>query len=251
MIKEGRIYKILIYPFKGLDPQEVDETEITEKGSLKHDREFVLFDEEGNVISGKREKKIHRIRSFIDFENEVMRFTYDGREETFFFGETEKIEEFFSEIFGYRVFLKRFKEGYPDDRKAHGPTIVSRETLKEVAKWYNLDEENVRRRFRTNIEVEGVPAFWEDFLVGKRLKVGSITLYGKGISKRCPVPTRDPYTGEDYKGFVKVFIENRKKTLPEWSSEELFKDTFYRLCLNTIPEGNGGIIKKGDKIEVI
>ncbi len=245
--------RIFIYPFKGLDPQEVDSVKVLKSGSLEHDREFALFDEDGNVISGKREKKVHKVRSFVDFNEELIRLRYEREEYEFSFADFKGIEEFFSEVFGYRVTLRRFEgEGFPDDRKAHGPTLVSGETLREIAGWFGLDEENVRRRFRTNLEIANVPPFWEDMLVGKKFRVGDVILEGAGISKRCPVPTRDPLTGEEYEGFVKRFIDMRKRTLPAWSPKDIFSDTFYRLCLNTVSfESNEGkILKVGDKVEI-
>jgi len=48
--------RIRIFPFKGLDPQEVTSATVVRHGSLKHDREFALFDAEGRVVSGKRER---------------------------------------------------------------------------------------------------------------------------------------------------------------------------------------------------
>ncbi|RLJ70463.1 hypothetical protein BCF55_0738 [Hydrogenivirga caldilitoris] len=246
--------RIRIFPIKGLDPVEVQSARIVPSGSLEHDREFALHDEEGNVISGKREKRVHRIRSEVDFETQVFRFKYEGKVYEFTFEETKAIEDFFSEVFGYRVFLKRSEEGFPDDRKAHGPTLVSTATLREIANWFGLEEENVRRRFRANLEINGVPAFWEDFLVGedfpKKFYVGEVLLSGEGISKRCPVPTRDPFTGEELKGFVKTFVEKRKETLPDWSPKSRFEDTFYRLCVNTnVLEG--GILRVGDELRVL
>ncbi len=85
MVKEARLSRILIYPIKGLDPQEVSSASFTRKGSLKHDREFALIDEEGNVVSGKREKKIHRIRSHVDFDTEVIKLSCNGRSYSFSF----------------------------------------------------------------------------------------------------------------------------------------------------------------------
>lgn len=245
--------RIRIFPIKGLDPLEVQSARVLPSGSLEHDREFALYDEEGNVISGKREKKIHRIRSEADFETGVFRFKYEGKVYEFTFEETKAIEDFFSEVFGYRVFLKRSEEGFPDDRKAHGPTLVSTATIREIAEWFGLEEENVRRRFRANLEIGGVPAFWEDSLVGedypKKFYVGEVLLSGEGISKRCPVPTRDPFTGEEFKGFVRRFVEKRKETFPEWSPKRRFEDTFYRLCVNTCVL-EGGVLKVGDKLRV-
>ena len=248
----GRVYlsKILIYPIKGLDPVEVEEAKLTHTGSLEHDRELALFDEEGNPVSGKKEKKIHEIRSRVDLSTGVVSLLYRGRTHEFTLEETRAMEDFFSEIFGYRVHLRKDEGGFPDDRRAHGPTLVSGATLREVASWFGLEEENARRRFRTNLEIEGVPPFWEDQLLGKRFAVGEVVMEGKGISKRCPVPTRDPFSGKVTKNFVKTFVEKRKETMPDWSPKEAFSDTFYRLCLNTtILEG--GTVRVGDELTLI
>ena len=243
-----QVSKILVYPIKGLDPVEVKEAKLTPKGSLEHDREFWFIDGEGGVVSGKREKRLHRVRSSFNLKLGTLSISYEGKSYEFSLENTPEIEGFFSDILGYRVFLKRDPSGgLPDDRKAHGPTFVSKETIKEVAGWFALEEDNVRRRFRSNIEISGVPPFWEDALVGRRFRVGSALFEGRGISKRCPVPTRDPYSGEVYKNFVSIFSERRGGSLPPWSQRELFSDTFYRLCLNTsLLEGES--IKVGDEL---
>ena len=235
---KGRLSRILIYPFKGLDPVEVESATFTKEGSLLHDREFALFDEEDRILSAKREKTLYKIRSETDPETHVIKLSYGNEVHEFTFEEIKPMEDFFSEVIGKKVTIKREEEGgFPDDRKAHGPTIVSVETLREVGRWFGLGEEEVRRRFRANLEVEGVPAFWEDSLVGedhpKRFSVGEAILSGEGISKRCPVPTRDPFTGEETKGFVKTFVKKREESLPPWSPRKRFEDTFYRLCVNT------------------
>ncbi|NPA33041.1 MAG: hypothetical protein GXO04_05395, partial [Aquificae bacterium] len=92
--------RIYVYPIKSLDPQEVKHSRITPKGSLLHDREFALFTEDGKPLSAKKEKRLHLIRSFVDFDNESFTFRYGGREERFSFSELEKVGEFFSEILG-------------------------------------------------------------------------------------------------------------------------------------------------------
>jgi len=232
------VYKLLIYPIKSLDPQEVSKVKVVEKGALEHDREFAFFTEEGKVVSAKKEPKLHRIRSFVDFEEGVFKFSYEGKEYTFSFGEESKVNDFFSEVLGYRVYLKRNeKGGFPDDTKAHGPTIVSRETLKEVGSWFGLDEGETTLRFRPNIVLANTEPFWEEKLVGKKFYVGEVLFKGEKISKRCPVPTRNPFTGEVYPNFVKKFLEKREK---------------YILCLNTnIPQSEWGKeIKLKDEVKV-
>ncbi len=246
--------KILIYPIKGLDPVEVKEAETTGKGSLRLDRFIVLFDEKGKKVSGKREKTLHRIRAVYDLYGFRAMLTFKDQKVTLDLDDDRSIGSWFSEVLGYRVVAKKFPEGYPDDKKAHGPTLVSRESLKEIAGWYQIDEENVRRRFRANLEIEGVPPFWEDSLVGedysKRFRIGEVIFSGDGISKRCPVPTRDPYTGEELRGFVRVFTALRKERLPEWSPKKRFEDTLYRLCINTSVI-KGGTLRVGDELKLV
>jgi uncharacterized protein YcbX len=251
-LPEPKVCRILIYPFKGLDPVEVREARILESGSLAHDREFYLVDREGRVVSGKREKRLHRVRCRADLEKEVFTFLWEGRTYTFPFEDLKGMGDMFSEMLGYRVEVRREPSGMPDDKKARGPTLVSVATLREVAGWFGLEEWNVRLRFRTNLEVEGVPPFWEDSLVGRRFRVGGVLLEGAGVSKRCPVPTRDPLTGEELKGFVKIFVEKRKETVRGGSIGRVFGETFYRLCLNTsVPEGQAGkTLRVGDKVLV-
>ncbi len=246
-----RIAKILIYPIKGLDPVEVQESRTVEKGSLEGDRRLALFDAEGKVVSGKREKKIHRIRaSYLLEENRVLLRAPDSEGE-FYMEELKKMSEWFSEVLGYRVFLKCSQEGgFPDDTKAHGPTLVSTATLEFMSESLGIPLEETRLRFRTNVEILHEEPFWEDVLVGKRFKLGEATLKGEGVSKRCPVPTRNPFTGEVYKDFVKRFIEIRKRNLPPWSDREIFKDTFYRLCINTNTL-KGGRLRVGDELYLL
>ena len=61
------------------------------------------------------------------------------------------------------------RAGFPDDPDAGGPTIVSVATLQAVADLFpEMTLEQTRWRFRTNIEVKGVPAFWEDRLFASK-----------------------------------------------------------------------------------
>ena len=95
-----------------------------------------------------------------------------------------------------------------------------------------------RRRFRTSLELDGVPAFWEDQLFGKdketivRFRIGEVEFEGSNPCKRCPVPPRDSFTGEDLIGFQLRFMAQRQAQLPAWSSAARF-DHYYRFTTNT------------------
>ena len=146
--------------------------------------------------------------------------------------------------------------GFPDDTVSPGATIVSTATLEAIASWYpELDTAGIRRRFRANIELGGVPAFWEDRLfttAGNTVdfKVGDVEFMGVNPCKRCIVVTCDPQTGEAYPQFQKTFITQRKNTLPEGVERSRFNH-YFRLAVNTRlnPSEAGKVIKIGDRVE--
>jgi uncharacterized protein YcbX len=123
--------------------------------------------------------------------------------------------------------------------------VVSAASIEEVVRWFpELDAESVRRRFRANLELSGVPAFWEDHLFGPvgtavQFSVGDIAVLGSNPCQRCPVPPRDPDTGAILVGFQKRFSDRRRETLPAWAEASRF-DHFYRFSVNTLCAGQGG-----------
>jgi uncharacterized protein YcbX len=253
--------KILIFPFKSLDPVEVNEVEITPKGTLKNDRRFALFREKDQkMVSKKWEPKLYGIHSRFDLEKEEIVFSYRGVERGFKFFQKRDIEKFFTDVLEYEVELKEDPlRGFPDDTEAYGPTVVARTTIIEVGSWFNLSEEESRIRLRTNLELDGenLPPFWEDKLYGKKgeivwFKIGEVLIGGVNPCRRCPIPARDTQTGELDKNFRKLFEEMRRKTLPPWAERSRF-DTYYRLTVNTIIpfEEKGKKLKLGDKFTLI
>jgi uncharacterized protein YcbX len=108
----------------------------------------------------------------------------------------EPLNRWLSDFFGFRVSLKHEpRSGCPDDSDAFGPTIVSDASLREVQSWYpTVNLTNVRRRFRTNVELEGGEAFCEDGLFGapgelKPFQLGAVRFLGHNPCQRCVVPT--------------------------------------------------------------
>ena len=106
--------------------------------------------------------------------------------------------------------------------------------------WYTSSQislEQIRRRFRTNLEIADTEPFWEDHLFAKAgetvpFKIGDVQFLGTNPCQRCPVPTRDPFTGQVYPEFQKIFIRQREATLPANIERSRFNH-FYRLALNT------------------
>ena len=52
---------------------------------------------------------------------------------------------------GGKFLQERIDGGFPDDRDAAGPTIISTESLVEVASWFGLTLNESCHRFRMNL----------------------------------------------------------------------------------------------------
>lgn len=258
--ESARLTRIRIYPIKSLDGVEVDRAALQGLGGLAGDREYRIVDELGRVMDTKREgEAIARIRARYGSKGRVVTLQRDGSEGRFWLpDDMGELSYWLGARFGETVRVERnATTGFPDDTEASGPTIVSRATLQEVASWFRWEEEEARRRFRANLEVDGVPAFWEDSLFGEKGEQRIVNIGGAGIEAvnpcaRCTVPSRHPDTGSiDNPSFAKAFAERRRETLPSWARASRF-DHFYRLTVNTrIPAGQAGrTIAVGDRVEL-
>lgn len=258
MSLQPRLARINVYPFKSLDGMAVTTASVLPSGALQHDRAFAFTDESGKFVNGKRYAAIHQVRSqFSEDFTEITVWANEATERDRFqiSAETENLEAWFSDYFGKPVTLTQNRElGFPDDTDSPGPTIISTATLQTVADWYGANLEEVRQRFRTNLEIEGVPAFWEDHLFSASgepvpFRIGNVAFCGINPCQRCIVPTRDPQTGQATTNFQKQFIQNRTATLPESVARSRFNH-FYRLAVNTrlLPSSSGTHLKVGDAL---
>jgi uncharacterized protein len=261
--------QIAIYPVKSLDGKIVDRAKISAGGTLEFDRRWAIVDECGKVVNAKRTAKIQRLRSQFDFfssDSESDRQvlinlqTADNPIVHTFCLTTELAElaRWLSEFFGFAVSLiENATTGFPDDLDAYGPTIVSRATLETICTWFpELDLAEVRRRFRTNLELSGVPAFWEDRLFSApgeviEFKLGKIQFYGINPCQRCSVVTRNSVSGEVSPKFQQIFTHQRQQTFPAEINVARFNH-FYRLAVNTqIPLIEAGkFLGTGDRLTI-
>ncbi len=234
--------KIIIYPIKSLDGLSISQATLLKSGALKHDRQWAIYDENQRLINGKSNHKIYRLRATYNntFNQVTLKNEDNGSQKIFDLREDIKeIESFLSEYFGCLVYLKENRiTGFPDDTYASGPTIISQATLETIAQWFpHLTIAEIRRRFRANLEINGVPAFWEDQLFANKnqwvnFRIGKINFQGINPCQRCIVPTKNSYTGEITDNFQKQFITKRKETLPSWVNASQFNH-FYRVSVNT------------------
>lgn len=253
------VAQLFIYPVKSLDPVSCDRVTVLESGALQGDRTWAMFDLSGNFVNGKRNQKIHVLRSKFNLETSTLSLQIQGRNKLVKFNlidDQEALCNWLSEYFGFPIEIKQdLSTGFPDDTVSPGATIISTATLEAIASWYSeLDIEDIRRRFRANIEIGGVPAFWEDQLFTTpdqtvQFKLGNVEFRGVNPCQRCVVVTRNPQTGEPYPKFQQIFINQRKAYLPEWTERSRFNH-FFRLAVNTrlSPGEMGKIITVGDKL---
>lgn len=254
--------KILVYPFKSLPAAETERAVVLPSGALEHDRRFCLLDADGNLLNGKRTAAIHTLRATHDLTvGSTTLWTESAPEPRTFSWSTGRpaLAARLSELLGTAVSIREnAEEGFPDDREAPGPTVVSTATLAAVAEWFpGLDPAETRARFRANLELSAPFAFWEDLLFGPagtapEFRVGGVTFAATNPCRRCVVPSRDSRTGVVLSGFQKTFAQRRAASLPEGVAVERF-DHYYRLTVNTrlAPGCAGGLIRVGDAVEIL
>ena len=262
-----KLARITIYPVKALPGVDVRQATFGERGGLCHDREYALMDQHGNFINGKCNAGIHRLDASCEVRgDDIVIAIGQGRDnQPFVLGNRKErhadltaLEARLAHDLGETVRIERDPAGgFPDDLESPGPTVISTASLQEVAGWYpGLKAQDIRRRFRANLEFDDCPAFWEDHLYGNpgsvvAFRIGEVSLLGNNPCQRCAVPARNPSTGDEIAGFQRTFAARRRETLPPWANRAYF-DFFYRLAVNTRIEASetGKTIRVGDRVEI-
>lgn len=250
-----------IYPIKSLDGLSVTQTKILKGGALEWDREFAMFDQQGKLVNGKRTAQVHRLCSTFNLDTRTISLQAGPSHKQVFQvdGKRSQLEAWLGDYFGFPVKVRQnLLTGFPDDTDASGPTIISTSTLEVVASWFpELSPDELRLRLRANIEIGGVPPFWEDQLFTAadlvvRFQVGEVQFTGINPCQRCVVPTRDSLTGDSYPNFQKTFVAKRRETLPAWATVSRFNH-FFRLAVNTrVPESETGkSLQTGDNVKIL
>lgn len=257
-----RLSLIQLHPIKALDAVHVNEARIGPGGGLAFDRVWALYSADGQWVNGKRTAAVHLIRAVYarDLSSVTLSVPDDSRKivtQTIAFPDnTVAAAKWFTTFFEQQVTVRYSPEGFPDDPIANGPTIVSIASLQAVSELFpGMTMDEARERFRTTLEIDGVPAFWEDQLFGEeersvvRFRIGEVNFEGSNPCARCPVPPRDPRTGEIIPGFQKRLSDFRRANIPSWTPEARF-DHYYRLATNTrvAPTQSGRILRLGDPV---
>jgi uncharacterized protein YcbX len=254
--------KILLYPIKSLDGVEVEQATILPSGALHYDRELAIFDAQGKFVNAKRYPKIHLLRAKFALAARLLQLKLPESDLVQVFhldAERRELEVTLSNFFGFPVTLRQNSDmGFPDDTNSPGATVISTATLTEVAAWFpGIGVDEMRRRLRANIEIDGVPAFWEDRLFRESgevvpFQIGDVSFFGVNPCQRCVVPTRDSNSGATDANFQKIFVQQRQVTLPAWVAASRFNH-FYKLAVNTrLPaSATGKILHLGSKVTLL
>lgn len=230
-------------------------------------------------MNGRQNQLVHKLETDIDLKSGAVKIGIHGTDDQFTCNLTDisdnaEFERWLSEFFGEPITMERaaksnFTEStgglVPYRISATGPIIVSSKTLNEIASWYdNLHLEDIRRRLRTNFEIRGGGAFWEDRLFtdsehAVEFTVGDVTHHGVMSKPRCVTPSRDPDTGELNEHFSKIFVENRRESFPDRADadnlgihiEHDFDHYYYLTVVTRIPGYESGKrISVGDELTI-
>ncbi len=252
---------IRIHPIKSLDPVELTEAEIGAY-SLRHDREFAMVASDGQYVNGKRTGRVNQLKAEFDLPaGRVKLADRDNAHDVHEFALREAngdLTKHLSGFFDLDVQFVREQHGEMMDMpRVASVSIISTATLESLhadMPEYSMDE--LRLRFRANLEIGGVEPHWEDCLFaspgeGVAFTLGDANMIGIGPRARCNVPPRDPYSGETDKTFAKKMMASRSKNLPIGSTLTEHGN-FYHLTVNTyVPQSETGkLIRLGDKIEI-
>jgi uncharacterized protein YcbX len=252
--------RITIFPIKSLDGVALQEAEMTAGGGLRNDRRWAILDAGGAFINGKRNPAVHLLRAEFGLAEEMVRLKTQGQQHTATFhlrDDSSRLAAWLSGIFHTTVtVVEDDAGGFPDDLAAPGPTVISTQSLQEVSRWFELPLEEVRRRFRANLEIDADAPFWEDQLFasqaqGVAFQIGAVSFLGTNPCARCVVPGRSADAGQPTPRFQKTFAERRQASLPAWAAPERF-DHFYRLAVNTrVVSPAAGALRVGDAVRIL
>ena len=207
--------RLNVAPVKSLGLLHPDELFLGETGALD-DRRFFLVDEQDRMFRGAYFGPLVRIRPRYDRGADTLTLSFpDGGEVA---APVERGEPITATFFGKRPVAGTLVEGpWSEALSAYAPkplrvveadepgagtdsavpvSIVSRESVAELARRGGSAGELDARRFRMLIEIEGCRAHEEDEWASRSVRIGeAVVRVGREVG-RCANTTYDPETGE-------------------------------------------------------
>lgn len=208
-----RLARLSVTPVKALALLHPDRVTISEVG-IPENRRFYLANEAGRLVGIKQFPDLLRVRPSYDAATEWLELRFpdgsvvagdgadvDGAIETDFWGRpvaAHVIQGPFSaaisRFVGAPLRLARC------DRPGDGPdvhhlSLVSFESVGELARRGGEDRDIDARRFRVNLELDGCEPHEEDTWEGRRVRLGEAVVRIEGRIPRCMITTLNPDTG--------------------------------------------------------
>ncbi|MEG4418034.1 MOSC N-terminal beta barrel domain-containing protein [Microcoleus sp. LAD1_D5] len=256
------VASIHIYPVKSLDGIAVSQATILASGALEGDRSFAICDAAGELVNTKRNSGVRFLHLSFDMKKRIAGLKIQDTEQEFFFHvdrERPGVECWLSNYFGFPVkLIENLLTGFPDDTTAPGPSIISTETIAEVASWFpRVCVNEMRQRLRANIEIGDVPAFWEDQLFSQsneivRFKIGTVIFEAINPRQPCILSTPNYGAKAGDLNFKNLLTAKQKEIMPELVKKGHLNH-FSRLIVNTriAPQSAEKILHIGDEVQII
>jgi uncharacterized protein YcbX len=211
------LVRLSVTPVKALRLSHPQEAELTERG-IPTDRRFYLIDEADALFDATDHGALLRIVPEYDPVTERLRLTFpdgaiveDGADvtgdsvTTDFWGRPVpgRIVEgpFAAAVSAYAGapirLVRTLRDGEGQD--VHPLTIVSSASVRDLGSRGDRSDLDARR-FRINLEIDGLEPYEEDTWDGRDVRIGEVTIRVGGQIPRCVITTLAPDTGEkDFK----------------------------------------------------
>jgi len=193
MERIGRIRRIRRYPVKSMMGEDLTAA-ILESYGMVGDRIYAFTDDLNHNprfpwMTARNASEMLLYRPSFLSEKEIVVELPNGRKYSI---TDPALEKYFEEKFSLQMTLKHRESGCHDSKPV---SIISSRTIRSLGAETGI--ELAGERFRANIyaDWDNQKPFYEDELLGKRIKIGngaSLKIVKK--DSRCIIPTVDPYT---------------------------------------------------------
>jgi uncharacterized protein len=222
------VSRLCVTPVKGMRLLHPLEARLDNTG-IAENRRFHLIDAEGGLFSGDDLGTLVAVVPHWETDTERLTFTFPGGLTVE--GDAAAVGEPVTTRFAYgRMVDGHLLDGpwsealsdyagqplrlVRDDVAGDGPdvfplSLVSNESVQDLAARGGRDDDIDSRRFRINIELTGCEPYEEDTWDGTKVRFGDTTLSVLGQIPRCVFTTKNPLTGDKDFDTLKVIASYR------------------------------------------
>ncbi|XP_057465960.1 uncharacterized protein LOC130755558 isoform X4 [Actinidia eriantha] len=230
----GEVSSILVYPIKSCRGISVSQAPLHSTG-FRWDRQWLVVNSNGRAYTQRVEPKFALVQ--VELPSEAFSDGWKPTKSSYLVTETRAVDPDYAR--GHKTM---FADGYPF-------LLVSQGSLNALN---NLLKEPIPiNRFRPNILVDGCEPFSED--LWKEIKINKFTFHGVKLCARCKVPTIDQETA--------IPSSEPTETLVTFRSDKVLRPTRKQqgrvyfgqnmVCVDSLSEGKGKMIKVGDPVYVM